>query len=285
MGIGMRVSRAGLTSLGSLLVLAACAVPAPSDADLLETAVMGTLEALASLPPMTATLTPSQTPTPTSTPTFTPTATLTPTPLPPMARVSQATNCRTGPGSAYPFVVSLRPEQVVEVTARSTVDNYWFVANPNQADEYCWLWGEYATVEGDVSTLPVLTPAPAPTPRIDFTAYLYGFIQCGPTHVVLTIVNNSGTTFMTASLEVVDLSASRGLNGPRIERHPFAQVPSDCPPDHGNFLPPGAAAYIVIPLKSFTGGNNAMATIKLCTEDYGGGDCVTKPAYFRLPTD
>ena len=279
----MRVRRADLISLGGLLVLAACAVPAPSETDLFETAVMGTVEALASLLPMTSTPTPS--PAPTSTSTHTPTATLTPTPLPPMASVSLATNCRTGPGSSYPFVLSLQPGQVAQVTAQSTVEDYWYIANPDQSDEYCWLWGEHATVEGDVSTLPVLTPAPAPTPRIDFTVYLYGFTQCGPTHVVLTVVNNSGTMFMTASLHVVDLNTSRDLNGPRIDRHPFARVPSDCPPDHGNFLPPGAAAYIVIPLSSFTSGNDAMATIKLCTKDYGGGDCVSKVAYFRLPSE
>ena len=283
MGFGMRVAYLALVSLVGGLLLVACAVPTPGETDLFETAVIGTVEALASLPASTSTPTPSQTPTPTNTPT--PTATLSPTPLPPLASVSLATNCRAGPGSAYAFVLSFQPGEVAEVTAKSTVEDYWYIVSPNQSDENCWLWGEYATVEGDVSTLPVLTPAPAPTPRIDFTVNLYGFIECGPTHVVLRVVNNSGTTFMTASLEAVDLSASRGLNGPRIERHPFAQVPSDCPPDHGNFFPPGAAAYIVIPLSSFTGGNDAMATVKLCTEDYGGGDCVTKPAYFRLPAD
>lgn len=277
----MRASRAALMSLGSLLVLAACAVPTPSEADLIETAVVGTVEALASLSPMTSTLSPTRTPTPTIT--LTPTATPTPTPPPPMARVSLATNCRGGPGSTYRFVMSLQPGQVAAVTAKSTVDNYWFIANPDQPNEYCWLWGEYATVEGDVSTLPVLTPAPSPTPRIDFVVYLHGFMQCGSTRVVLTVVNNSGTTFKTARVQAEDLNTSRILHGPKIDRHPFAGNPFDCPADHGNFFPPGATAYIVIPIKSFKEGNDAMATIKLCTKDYGGGDCVTKPAYFRLP--
>jgi len=283
MGFGKRVSHAAVMSFGGLLILAACAAPTPVETDRFETAVMGTVEALASLPASTSTPTPSRTPTPTNTPTST--ATLTPTARPPIASVSLATNCRAGPGSAYAFVLSFQPGEVAEVAAKSTVEDYWYIVSPDQPDENCWLWAEYVTVKGDVSTLPVLTPAPAPTPKIDFSVSLYGFKECGPTHVVLRVINNSGTTFMTASLEVVDLSASSGLNGPRIERHPFAQVPSDCPPDHGNFFPPGAAAYIVIPLSSFTGGNDAMATVKLCTEDYGGGDCVTKPAYFRLPAN
>ena len=285
----MNVTRAALISLAGLIVLAACAVPTPSEADLIEAAVKGTVEAQASLPPMTATPTPSQMPTssqaPTSASTLTPTATLTPTPLPLMASVSLATNCRTGPGSAYPFVLSLKPGQVAQVTARSTVEDYWYIANPDQSDEYCWLWGKYATVEGDASILPVLTPAPSPIPRIDFILYRHSFSECGSIRVVLIVVNNSVTTFKTARILVEDLSTSRDLHGPRIELHPFADNPSSCPADHGNLFPPGATAYIVIPISPFEEGNDAIANIKLCTEDQGGGDCVTKSAYFRLPDD
>ena len=277
----MNVTRAALISLAGLIVLAACAVPTPSEADLIGTAVKGTVEAQASLPPITATPTPSQTPTSTST--LTSTATLTPTPLPLMASVSLATNCRTGPGSAYPFVLSLKPGQVAQVTARSTVEDYWYMANPDQSDEYCWLWGKYATVEGDASILPVLTPAPSPIPRIDFILYRHSFSECGSIRVVFTVLNNSVTTFKTAHLHVEDLNTSRDLHGPRIELHPFADNPSSCPADHGNFFPAGAVAYIVIPISPFEEGNDAIANIKLCTEDEG--DCVTKSAYFRLPDD
>ncbi|MFQ5921330.1 MAG: hypothetical protein ACE5M4_00660 [Anaerolineales bacterium] len=279
----MSVSRAALISLAALFVLAACAVPTPSEADLFETAVMGTVEALASLPPMTPTPTPSQTPTPTST--LTPTATLTPTPLPPMASVSLATNCRTGPSSAYPLVFSLQPGQVAQVTARSTVENYWHIANPDQSDEYCWLWGEHATVEGDVSTLPVLTPAPAPTPWIDFILYHHSFMRCGSLHVSFTVVNNSSITFQSARIHVADLNYPDDIHGPVVDRYPFAPSPSVCPPGHSNFFPPGAAAYIVVPISPVRAGNDGLATIKLCTEDWGGGDCVTRLAYFRLPDD
>ena len=283
----MSVDRAALISLAGLLVLAACAVPTPSQADLIATAVKGTIEAEASLPPMTATPTPSQLPvrsqTPTSTSTLTPTASLTPTPPPQMASVSLATNCRTGPGSAYPFVFSLEPGQVARVTARSTVEGYWYIANPNQSDEHCWLWGEYATVEGDASILPVLTPEPSPIPRIGFTMYRHSFSECGSMRVVFTIVNNSVTTFRSARIHVEDLSTSRDLRGPKKELHPFSDNPSSCPRDKDNFFPPGAVAYILIPISPFEEGNDAIANIKLCTEDDGGGDCVTKLAYFRLP--
>ena len=278
----MSVRRGTLISLGGPLVLAACAVPAPSEADLFET---GTVEALASLPPMTSTPTPSRTATPTSTPTLTPTATLTLTPLPPLASVSLATNCRTGPGSAYPFVISLQPGQVAEVTARSTVEGYWYIANPDQVGEYCWLLGEYATVEGNVSALPVITPEPAPAPKLDFILYHHGFMRCGSLHVSFRVVNNGRTTFQSTKIHVQDLNYPDDIHGPAVDRHPFAPSPSVCPPGHGNFFPPGAAAYIVVPISPVHAGNDGLATIKLCTEDWGGGDCVKKVAYFRLPSD
>ncbi len=285
----MNVTRAALISLAGLIVLAACAVPTPIEADLIGTAVKGTVEAQASLPPITASPTPSQMPTssqaPTSASTLTPIATLTPTPLPLMASVSLATNCRTGPGLAYPFVLSFKPGQVAQVTARSTVEDYWYIANPDQGDEFCWLWGEYATVEGDASILPVLTAEPSPIPRLDFTMYRHSFSECGSTRVVFTVVNKSATTFRSARIHVEDLSTSSDLHGPRKELHPFSDNPSSCPRDKDNFFPPGAVAYILIPISSFEAGNDAIANIKLCTEDDGGGDCVTKLAYFRLPDD
>ncbi len=285
----MNEIRAAPISLIGLFVLAACAVPTPSEANLIGTAVKGTVEAQASLPPITATPTPSQTPIPSQTPTsistLTPAATLTPTPLPAMASVSLATNCRTGPGSAYPFVLSLKPGQVARVTARSTVEDYWYIVNPDQSDEYCWLWGEYATVEGDASILPVLTPEPSPIARIDFTMYRHSFSECGSTRVVFTVVNNSVTTFRSARIHVEDLSTSSDLHGPRKELEPFSDNPSSCPRDKDNFFPPGAVAYILIPISPFEEGNDAIANVRLCTEDDGGGDCVTKSAYFRLPDD
>ena len=278
----MIISRVAAVSLAGIFSLAACTVPNSSQSDTINTAVAGTVQALATIPPVTNTQAPSQTPSPSSTPI--PTKTQTPIPPPPVVGVSSATNCRTGPGSTYRLVLSFLPGENADVLAKSTVQNFWYIVNPDNPDEYCWLWGEYATVEGDTSTLPVLTPEASPTPQFGFTTYLYGFYECGGKYVVLTVVNDSGTTFMSGSLRADDISDSSLLHS-RIDRHPFAQFPQDCPPDHGNFFPPGAAAYVWLPLKSYTRGNDAMATIKLCTEDYAGGDCVTNVAYFRLPSD
>lgn len=277
--------RTALISIVSVSVLAACSASTPSDSDLFETAVMSTVEALASLPPMTSTPTPSPTPTVTPTITLTPTPSNTPTLLPPVASVKIATNCRTGPGTAYSLVTSLQPRQLAVVAARSSVENFWYVAIPDQVDEYCWLWGEYASIAGDLSTLPVLTPEPAPVPKMDFVLYYHSSMRCGSTHVSFTVFNNSLTTFKSARILVQDLDADDNIHGPAVDRHPFAPIPSFCPPGHGNYFPPGAAAYIIIPVSPVRAGNNGLANIKLCTEDWGAGDCVIKIAYFRIPGD
>jgi len=268
---------------GSLLVVLAAGCNLAASQDQIATAVAATVRALElsapTLPP------PSETPQPpTSTPTSTPTPASTSTPPAPRIRVSENTNCRSGPAASYDFLGALRVGQVAEVAARSTVPDYWYIHNPDRPGEFCWLWGEYATLEGDPGALPAYTPAPSPTPSIDFILYLNSFQPCGSdTQVVFTIQNISGTTFMTGQIHIFNLSNSTDIYGPLLDRHPFAPGSTDCPPGHGNVLLPGAAAYIVAPLGTPPTGVAARATIKLCTGDYLGGDCLTKTIDFNFP--
>jgi uncharacterized protein YgiM (DUF1202 family) len=116
-------------------------------------------------------LTPSEvTLPPTDVPTSTPTLSATATPLVPMAEVSVATNCRTGPGRIYDWVSVLDVGKQVEVVARNASGTYWVVKNPGGAGT-CWLWGNYATVSGPIAGLPVWAapPTPTPTPAITTT--------------------------------------------------------------------------------------------------------------------
>jgi hypothetical protein len=121
------------------------------------------------IPTFTATLTsepPTITPTETLTPTQTLTATLvfTPTPLVPLISVSTPTNCRNGPGKVYDMVGALLVGEFAEVYGRDPTNNYWYIRNPDSRPEFCWVWGEYATLIGPFALLPVFTPPPTPTP-------------------------------------------------------------------------------------------------------------------------
>jgi hypothetical protein len=99
--------------------------------------------------------------------TITPTAstTLTPTPSVPMLSVSADTNCRSGPSKDYAYLGALLANEAAEVTGRNTATNYWIIKNPDNAGT-CWLWGNYATVAGDISKVEEVPIPPTPTPSI-----------------------------------------------------------------------------------------------------------------------
>lgn len=92
-----------------------------------------------------------------------PTITRTPTPNQPMVSVSVSTNCRLGPGQQYEIVGSLGVGEQAEVVGVVDGVNYWVIRNPRRAGE-CWLWGQHASVVGNISNLPKRTPPPTPTP-------------------------------------------------------------------------------------------------------------------------
>lgn len=78
--------------------------------------------------------------------------------------VTSATNCRTGPSTAYDLVFSANPGQSFQVVGKDTPDDYWIINNP--AGGTCWLWGHYAVVTGNTATLPDFPPpAPPPPPQ------------------------------------------------------------------------------------------------------------------------
>ena len=296
----MSAARVALLSMAGFVVLAACAAPAtPGEAEIaqrIDAAVEGTVDALASTAPP-STLPPAATPAPTqpstdpaqpptATSTLIPTETLPPAPVLPMISVSRTTNCRTGPGRAYRLVSSLRPGEAAQVTGRSSVEGYWYITHPDPSEQPCWLWDQYATLQGNTASLPVLTPEPAPVQQIDFTLYLHSFSECGSPRVSLTVVNTGPELFRSGRIHVEDLDSGDDLHGPRLDPHPFADNPSSCPRDEGsNSLPPGATAYLVIPLSEYEGGDDAEANIRLCTDDDGEGECVSQSISFQLPSD
>lgn len=222
---------------------------------------------------------PSETPTPTPVPTETPT----PTPAVVTISVSSDTNCRTGPAAVYDNRGSLRVGETSEVVATSTEPDYFYIANPDRPGEFCWLWGQYATVAGDTVPLPVLTPMPRPTSAPAFTLQLYDFYTCVVDYAVFKIHNTGPVTFMTADRHILDLETSSDIFGPELDRHPFAPGPSDCPPGHDNRLAPDQVAFIYVEFDPEASGHGARATIRVCTEDYLGGVCFAQSADFTVP--
>jgi hypothetical protein len=81
------------------------------------------------------------------------------TPSTPIVTVSSATNCRTGPDPSYPLVLTFQPGATAVVVGKYTPANYWVIQTPTGGT--CWLWGAYATVQGNADALAEMAP---PTP-------------------------------------------------------------------------------------------------------------------------
>ena len=224
---------------------------------------------------------------PTALATSTPTSTLENSPTPTLApRISVTTNthCRSGPAQEYPSLGVLEVGQTAEVLARGPEPGFWYIAGDQLPEGGCWLWGEFAQVDGAVEPLPVFTPAPSPTPAVGFDLYLKSFENCGDTfYVVFAVKNVGGKRYWSGYVEVQDFATRQYLHQ-RRERHPFAAtVLPVCPPDHGNELWPGETRYIHAPLSKVKSGSTAIGIITLCTADYQGEYCQTEYSYFELP--
>lgn len=113
--------------------------------------------------PPTETTTPTATTAPTATNTSEPAATNTPE-AKPVVSVSVDTNCRQGPGEPYDIVTGLLVGQEAEIVGVPEFPmDYLIIKNPNTSDD-CWLWLQYAAVQGNLDAVPeVLIPA-SPTP-------------------------------------------------------------------------------------------------------------------------
>ena len=137
-----------------LMLLAACTLPTSTSEDAIspEDIAMTIIAQTQAAEVAAFTATPQP-------PTNTPEPENTPTPSTTTVSVSVATNCRTGPDVTFPLVMVFQPGANAEVVGKYLAPEYWIIKTPT--DETCWLWGEYATVEGNISILPDMVP-PAP---------------------------------------------------------------------------------------------------------------------------
>ena len=283
-----------LTFTVLLLLVQAClpVAPAPTqDLSFLGTAIMETMVAGATqtsqaFSPTVMLETP--TPLPTSTPELpsdTPTITLTPSPVftatsvVPQISVSVATNCRVGPGRVYDRVGGLLVGQVAEVVGRNASSNYWYIRNPSRSGGFCWLWGEYATVTGNVSALPVVTPPPTPTPVPGFVASYDGLDSCVGWWVDIELRNTGSLTFRSVSLTVRDTVTDVVVS---TVSDNFTNLNGCADSITRDVLEPGASPDISSPPFAYNpAGHELRATITLCSSEGLNGTCVTQSITFK----
>ena len=159
------------------------------------TAIAVTTPQSGSTPAQPATLQPA-----TLTPNFTPTV--------PMVSVSVNTNCRSGPGVPFSILGVLNVGQSAQVVGQNTLNGYWIV-NLSPQNVTCWLWNQYASVTGNTSGLPLVTPPASPTPAGSFTVAYSSTQTCsGGTYGLKFVINNNGhQSWESEQVKATDVTA------------------------------------------------------------------------------
>ena len=106
---------------------------------------------------------------------------------------------------------------------------------------------------------------------------------CLPHYATFRVKNTGDYTFEWAQITIQDLTASTTLYGPGTNSKPFLASSSDCPPG-ASAMDPGQVMFIAASIGSpVPSGHNARLTLKLCTQDGGGGLCIEKKTNFTVP--
>lgn len=267
-----------------MLVLQACNLPnaAATEEPTVDpmVAVDLTLTAVAGLTTPTEAL-PTFTPLPSLTPTLASTATPNFTPTPSFAYVtlSEATNCRVGPGLVYELVDTFLIGQTIEVVGKHPFDNYWYVRSPNNANVYCWMWGFYAT-GANLNNVPVLTPPPSPTPlpKPDFSSSYVNSGKCISWWTRVNVSNNGPVAFKSISMSIKDTVTNETKNS---SLDGFQDVNACVLSSINSVLDPGESATVVAPsLSADPAGHLVSFSITLCTEIGQGGTCISETIEF-----
>jgi hypothetical protein len=226
---------------------------------------------------------PTDTPFPdaSATPPPTPTASLTPTPDQARVYLSENTNCRTGPGSVYDLLSILYSGDKSEAVAQDPTGEFWYIRNPQAPPSFCWLWGNYATPEGDTASLPVFTPppTPTPTPTVPALSYqfsykgMYGPCPSGHFHLMYLAKNTGTAVFESYGWIGKDLTAGKTSSG---WNNSFYDLSTCGKTEEQMDLAPGESGYLAVSLNFNPSGHTVSTEFTLCTQDGLSGDCLTK---------
>jgi len=295
-------NRVSLTMITISIVVLACAMPAVTLQDTSAVSTMAAQTVIAGFVQTALSETipaPTQEPTSTFTPgppTFTPTETVTPsptltatpfftaTPLVPQISVSVPTNCRVGPGKVYRMVGALLVGEIAEVYGRDPTGNYWYIRNPDSGNNFCWAWGEYATVVGNIALLPVYTPPPTPTPTFtptpspDFEVTYTGLDTCVGWWVEIRLHNTGSISFRSMGITVRDTVTDEVLAN---FTDSFTNLDGCQSSKTSDSLGVDKTHVVSAPAFNYDpSGHKVRVTVILCSDIGQSGTCVTRTINF-----
>jgi hypothetical protein len=98
-----------------------------------------------------------------------------------MVSMSVDSACRSGPGEAYESLGELLVGDTAEVIARSEDGMFFYIQYPHAPPEHCWIWAQYAQVDGELRELAVFTPPATPesslTPTVEPGLVVQGHVR------------------------------------------------------------------------------------------------------------
>ncbi|HEY2980930.1 MAG TPA: hypothetical protein VGJ22_07095 [Anaerolineales bacterium] len=138
---------------------------------------------------------------------------------PPLYTVPDATNCRAGPGTGFAKITTIAAGTSVPIVASYSGGTY-FVVNPPDVSEDCWVAAALGSVSGNVNAVPEVTPAA--------TSASGAPARPGSLFYNYSCSGGSVTTNLTWG------DAADNENGYRVYR--FGTVVADLPADSGAFV-------------------------------------------------
>lgn len=230
---------------------------------------------------------------PTETPTLNPQSQVTPTSqftsTPEFASITltRDTYCRKGTSSSSAAVSLLTAGQSAEVIALNPTRDSYYVVDPLHSNSQCWVWGQYATVTGDMQILPVFTSMPTatatftPTPAIDFSVSYVNTENCAPNYAFRFLIKNTGkATWQSLQITLTDTVASTSTTHTADTFNSYAGCALSAAQDD---LTPGEEALVLAINPGHVAYNPAgrpfTASVMLCQMN-GLGGCFSKSISF-----
>jgi len=274
------------------LILSACqnlgGQPTPVDENSFATLVAGTLTAVAAQAQQTLDAIPTETAT--EAPTSTPAPTLTPTKEIVKLTISQNTNCRKGASTIFPVEATIKSGTEVIMLGRNRDNTFFYIQNPEDTTEACWIWGEYATTTQDIELMPVFTPVPTPlptrTPTLPpfpvYTAVYSGLTDCSGDYAANFTITNTGNLTMQSIRIILDVA---GIGTFTHKSNKFIHWSGGAVYLTQNDLTPGESAVVSTctpgGITSDPTNLDVTAEITICTKEDLAGVCTTQTLTFQ----
>jgi hypothetical protein len=207
-----------------------------------------------------------------------------------MVVVETNANCRKGPSAQYaPPLVVLKEGERTEIFGRNPDRSWWYVQIPGKAGQFCWVWGNNVSVQGDTSAVQVVTPPPVPitptftpTPDVQFDPSFDNVHDCGgDPHAIFELDNEGDIAFESMRLEIRDTDDDNEIYDKSSDA-PFMGAGDECPPG-GDVFPAGKTFFVGGNIEEGGSGHDGEAKITLCTKEDLDGICVTEEVGFEIP--